>query len=422
MGKASSQKKKRRQGTGATRADLEGQRALEQLARAAQKLNSTFEARKEHLAAVSRSWWRGPEPEAAEVPSWAEGSAGDRFFEGSRMKKYAVAPRLATAEIPSAEAFAADSGHWDIAISALIRAVVLDRVPVTDPLVTKVIRLLGPAVDAEVRYAASGGRGSQPIGGVEGGFPEDDAPVLLLGACCLVDATWAVVGLDPLRDVLDYLGPRLDAALAELNCTLKPSGKVLAETLLRAAADFYRLDEEPADAETMRQLGGKSEGNPLDCLISEKAIEPGRADHWTRRARDARGPVPYCGGVGPGALLTPPARPIRRSRGSHRHPYHSGSRSTCAYDDCQDAARGRVPDSARRPVTRFDRVGMSNVKVVSSVPPLWCVVMAWIWKVARRIDPQRGRRAVLGPVWSRDHVAGKRIGRYRVGLVACSRP
>src|SRR5216683_2787759 len=233
MGKASNQKKKRRQGTGVSRADLESQRALKQLARAAQKLGGMFEARRKHLAAVSRSWRRGAEPEAAEMPDWAEGSAGDRFFEDSRMKKYAVAPRLATAEIPSAE-----------------------------------------AVAAEVQYAASGGRGSQPIGGVEGGFPEDDAPVFLLGACCLVDATWAVVGLDPLRDVLDYLGPRLDAALAELNCTLKPSGKMLAETLLRAAADFYRLDEEPADAETMRQLGGKCEGNPLDCLISEKAIEP----------------------------------------------------------------------------------------------------------------------------------------------------
>src|ERR1019366_8464337 len=174
MGAASNQKKKRRQGTGASRADLEGQRAWEQLARAAHALNSMFEVRKEHLAEVRRSWWRGPEPEAAEVPDWAEGSAGARFFANSRMKKYAVAPRLATAQIPSAEAFAADSGHWDIAVSALIRAVVLDRVPVTDPLVTKVIRLLGPAVDAEVQYAASGGRGSQPIGGVEGGFPDDD--------------------------------------------------------------------------------------------------------------------------------------------------------------------------------------------------------------------------------------------------------
>jgi hypothetical protein len=277
MGKASNRKKKRRQGTGVSRAHLESQRALEQIAWAAQELGGMFEARREHLAAVSRLWWRGAEPEAAEVPSWAESSAGDRFFDVSRMKEYAVAPRLATAELPSAEAFAADSGHWDVAVSALIRAVVLDRVPVTDPLVTRVIRLLGPAVDAEVQYAASAGRGNQPIGGVEGGFPEDNAPVFLLGACCLVDATWAVVGRDPLRDVLDYLGPRLDTALAELDCVLKPSGTVLAGALLRAAADFYRLDEEPADAETMRQLGGKSEGNPLDCLISEKAIEPADA-------------------------------------------------------------------------------------------------------------------------------------------------
>jgi hypothetical protein len=277
MGRASNQKRQRQQGIGTSRADLEKQRALEQLARAAQRLGGMFEARTEHLAAVSRFWWRGAEPRAADVPTWAEGSAGDRFFEGSRMKEYAVAPQLATAEIPSAEAFAADSGHWNIAVSALIRAVILDRVLVTDPSVTKVVRLLGPAVDAEVRYAASDSRGSQPIGGVEGGFPEDDAPLFLLGTCCLVDATWAVVGLDPLQGVLDYLGPRLDAALAELNCALKPSGKVLAETLLRSAADFYRFDQEPADAETMRQLGGKSEGNPLDCLITEKAIEPAEA-------------------------------------------------------------------------------------------------------------------------------------------------
>jgi hypothetical protein len=59
-------------------------------AQAAQKLNSMFEVRKEHLAVVSRSWWRGAGPEAAEVPNWTEGSAGDRFFENSRMKKYAV--------------------------------------------------------------------------------------------------------------------------------------------------------------------------------------------------------------------------------------------------------------------------------------------------------------------------------------------
>ena len=33
-----------------------------------------------------------------------------------------------------------------------------------------------------------------------------------------------------------------------------------------------------------------------------------------------------------------------------------------------------------------------------------------------------GVTAGNGPVRSRDHVTGKRVGRYRVGLVACSRP
>ena len=286
-----------------------------------------FEARREHLTAVSRSWWRGAEPEAAEVPNWAEGSVGDRFFEGSRMKRYAVAPRLATAEIPSAEAFAADPGHWDIAVSALIRAVVLDRVPVTDPLVTKVIRLLGPAVDAEVRYAASGGRGSQPIGGVEGGFPEDDAPVFLLGACCLVDATWAVVGLDPLRDVLDYLGPRLDAALAELNCTPKPSGTMLAGTLLRAAADFYRLDEEPADAETMRaemRARPRSDAASPTRTVTVKGIRPGLIAPMRGPGRGSGGRRPAAPSPGPDPAPAP-SRPAgtapcrcRRRRGRMR--------------------------------------------------------------------------------------------------------
>ena len=42
MGKASNRKKKRRQGTGMSQADLESQRALEQLARAAQELGDMF--------------------------------------------------------------------------------------------------------------------------------------------------------------------------------------------------------------------------------------------------------------------------------------------------------------------------------------------------------------------------------------------
>jgi hypothetical protein len=274
MGKASNQKKKRRQGIGPSRADLESQRNLEQLARAARDISTMFAKRREHRAAVGRIWWRGGEPEPADIPTWAEGSAGERFFGDTKMKEYAVAPRLATAEIPSAEAFAADSGNWDAAMSALIRAVVLDGVPISDPLVTRVIQLLRPAVDAEIEYAEADGRGSWSFGRDEDEFPEEDGPIFLLGGYCLVDATWAVIGLDPLREILDVLGPRLDAAVAELNCTLKPTGKMLAEALIRAAASFYQLDEDPADAETMRQLGGKTVGNSLEHLILEKEIAP----------------------------------------------------------------------------------------------------------------------------------------------------
>src|SRR5260370_28759421 len=74
MGKASNQKKKRRQGTGVSRADLESQRALKQLARAAQKLGGMFEARREHLAAVSPSRRPGAQAGAPESPALAQGS------------------------------------------------------------------------------------------------------------------------------------------------------------------------------------------------------------------------------------------------------------------------------------------------------------------------------------------------------------
>ena len=50
----------------------------------------------------------------------------------------------------------------------------------------------------------------------------------------------SVLGLDQIRDILDYLGPRFDTALAELDCTLKPSGKMLATSpsLIMALRSF----------------------------------------------------------------------------------------------------------------------------------------------------------------------------------------
>ncbi|MGO9293610.1 MAG: type II toxin-antitoxin system RelE family toxin, partial [Streptosporangiaceae bacterium] len=55
----------------------------------------------------------------------------------------------------------------------------------------------------------------------------------------------------------------------------------------------------------------------------------GRADHRARRARDARGPVPYRGGVGPGALLT--HLPGRRR--PHRGLPDTSIKKLAGYDD-----------------------------------------------------------------------------------------
>jgi hypothetical protein len=41
--------------------------------------------------------------------------------------------------------------------------------------------------------------------GDEPEFPEQDGPMFLLGTCALIDAMWAVIGQDPLREVLGVL-------------------------------------------------------------------------------------------------------------------------------------------------------------------------------------------------------------------------
>src|SRR5260370_8479953 len=93
MGKASNQKKKRRQGTGVSRADLESQRALKQLARAAQKLGGMFEARRGHLAAVSRSWGGGARPGHPGRQDLDQGSGAHPVFANLPMNKESPAPR-----------------------------------------------------------------------------------------------------------------------------------------------------------------------------------------------------------------------------------------------------------------------------------------------------------------------------------------
>jgi hypothetical protein len=162
---------------------------------------------------------------------------------------------------------AQNSGHWTVAVSALVRAVVLDGVPVSNSMVARVTELLAPVVLAELAAADD----------VERYFPDTQGPLFRL-ACFLTDATWAIVGLDPLEQVLALMEQRIGDALAGTGGAwtggvASPGGKVIAEELIRAFAGEYRC-EEPRDIRTLERLGRSDSGDPLAELILAKEVAP----------------------------------------------------------------------------------------------------------------------------------------------------
>lgn len=98
-------------------------------------------------------------------------------------------------------------------------------------------------------------------------FPEEDGPVFLLGACALVDATWAVVGLDPVSEVHTVLASALDDTVPGIE------GHAVADALVGAFARHYRC-EESGDAELLDRIGREVSGNPLENLVTAKAVPP----------------------------------------------------------------------------------------------------------------------------------------------------
>lgn len=92
--------------------------------------------------------------------------------------------------------------------------------------------------------------------------------MFLLGTCALIDATGAVIGLDPLHDVLGVLTPLLDNALPELG------GQVVAEALVRAYSHHYRC-ELPGDEQVLERLATPGPGNPLEDLVVAKVVTAG---------------------------------------------------------------------------------------------------------------------------------------------------
>jgi hypothetical protein len=263
VGKASKRKNQRRQGTGLSRADFERQRAFAALHAGAGQIARMLEGEREREAQAAKMWCGGVTPKRATLPSWAPDSVGDRFFSDNDIAAAAAAPPLADAILPAKEELSQDPAHRAVAILALVRGIALDGLDVSDPAVAALTDLLTPVVTKE--FACAEDDAADPE------FSAGDGPLFQVGGCVLVDATWAIVGLEPLEPVVALLERRLDDAHTGLGTGL--TGAVVAEALVRAFAGSYRC-EMPGDAECLKRLGPTRSGNPLHDLILAKAIAP----------------------------------------------------------------------------------------------------------------------------------------------------
>jgi hypothetical protein len=249
------------------------QQAMLQILAGLQAMGDELQARGKGRLAARRAWC-GQDPAPAELPCWPADSVGDRFFSGMMLDEAMKAPCLATAVMPDARVIAAEPAHWNVATSVLVRAVLLDGVPVDDPKVRTLLGVLAPVAEAEFADGQAArlvlcGTGTGPTAdGPE--LPGQDGPMSLLGTFALIDATWAVIGEDSLQDVLSVLTPLLGDALPELE------GQVVAEALVRAFSHHYRC-EMPGDDTVLERFAGPGPGDPLEDLIAARVVTPADA-------------------------------------------------------------------------------------------------------------------------------------------------
>jgi hypothetical protein len=169
-------------------------------------------------------------------------------------------------------ATAVDPVQWPVAVSALIRAVVFDGLQPDHPDVGAVLDVLAPVAAAELAYEAALERWYAEWPDCEENkpaFPDLDGPVFLLGGCALVDAIAAVVGDDPLDEVLVVLLPALRDAAESMKAAIPGlNGCALVDALACAAVTDFRR-ELPADV--LRRTGPPT-GNPLETLVHVGAV------------------------------------------------------------------------------------------------------------------------------------------------------
>jgi hypothetical protein len=262
MGKASKKKSQRRAGIGPSRAEIERQRVSRRVAGGP-------------LHAVARlaslSLWGSATPVPATVPQWAEDSLGDYFFTSRFVSDAAGLPPLADAVLPEQEEMTAIPAYWEAATNVLIRAIVLDDVPVSDPAVGAVISWLAPALEREVDYLTPARRPGD-------GFDKVRVPLFVLGREALLEATRSVIADDRLPAVLAVLEPRLDAVFAPLRLSPELTGAAAGRALVCAVAHDYLFDV-PEDTGLLDRLDEDSttSGNALDTLILARLLTPEEA-------------------------------------------------------------------------------------------------------------------------------------------------
>jgi hypothetical protein len=245
--------------------DVATQHAMLQLAVGLKTMTDQWSEHKERVAAARRAWCGGAEPVPAEVPLWPKDSVGDRFLSGFHLKEAQNAPTLLTADVPDAALIRADSAHWNIAANALVRAVAFDGLRVDHPAVSALLDVLAPVAEAELAYGevieSPLHRGWTEADRDGPSFPEDDGPVLLIGAFALVDATLALVGTDPLGAILPVLRSAAEEALPGVD------GGAVADALVGALARHYVYDQ-PGDADILEHIGRDVPGNALEQLVT----------------------------------------------------------------------------------------------------------------------------------------------------------
>lgn len=236
---------------------------------AVKRLGEWIGDRDQRLEEATALWWDG-DPAPACLPQWPDNSLGDRLFSDPLFRRVLDVPPLDRAKLPDPAVIASGPAQWEVAAWVLVRAVVLDGLEVDDPVVAALVGALAPVAHAELAAceaaATEARRDGLPPGAVAPEGFDPDGPVFVIGCCALVQATWAVIGEDPLHEVLDLLAPRLDGALPG-------RGDEIAGALLVAFSDHYACERQ-ADLELLGRLQDETSGNPLQDLVSAGVVLP----------------------------------------------------------------------------------------------------------------------------------------------------